>query len=140
MSKLTAEILKADIEELEAELANDPRHRRLAKLRDLLEEYELPLATVPLKGTVGVTPTAAEVSHKANPLTKEARIRKELANLMRSKGAPVTRNEALEHLKHKKLLGTEKRPMKRLGIYLSFAKRDGIFDNDGSGRWYLKTV
>jgi hypothetical protein len=46
----------------------------------------------------------------------------------------------LDYLKHKRLLGAESKPMKRLAIYLTKAKKAGIFDTDGSGNWYLKAV
>jgi hypothetical protein len=141
MSKLTAELLRADIEELEAELASDPRHRRLRKLRDLLEDYEhLGAPTIPIQvvGSVGATATAAEAAGKAYALTKAGKVRREIASLMRAKGSSVTRSEMLTHLQNKKLMGGEAKPMKRLSIYLNYARKDGLFETDGVGNWYFK--
>ena len=63
--------------------------------------------------------------------------RAEKSTLMRAKGSSVSRDEMLAHLTDKGLLGGESKPMKRLAIYLTKAKKDKIFCSDGSGNWYL---
>ena len=133
MSKLTAEMLRSEIADLEAELSNG--ERKLTRLRDLLSVYEP--VELPVTGVVGASTTAEEAANKPNPTTKEARVRAEIIKFMRAKGSSVTRHEMLTHLVEKGLLGSESKPMRRLAIYLTKAKQDEIFRSDGSGNWFL---
>jgi hypothetical protein len=124
-------VLKAEIAELEAELRADPRHRKLARLRETLAEYEPPNASK--QPSLLLTPSETIISGMMNG-TKEAKIKAELTAIFKAKG-PQHRTLLLEHLKQKGLMGHEKDPLASLAAYLSGWKDSFAFD--GKGIWGL---
>jgi hypothetical protein len=123
--------LKAEIAELEDELRRDPRHRKLARLRETLAEYDpaskginVQLAT----GSLGIATGPATLQ------TKGDRIKAEIMTLLQQRGA-LHRKEILNHLEAVGLMGNEKDPMASLAAYFS-GWRD-IFKPDGAGNWSL---
>jgi hypothetical protein len=124
--------LKAEIAEIEAELRADPRHRKLAKLRETLAIYE----PVPTTQQAPHQLTAAGlVVGNGLARTKEDRIRAELTAFFKKDG-PQHRSIILEHLKQKDMMGHEKDPMASLAAYLSGWK--DVFGFDGKGTWGLR--
>ena len=124
--------LKAEITQLENELHGDPRYRKLARLREILAEYEpankdfhVQLAT----GSFGIV--TAPAASKGN------KIKAEITALLQQRGTSH-RKEILGHLKDIGLMGKEKDPMGSLAAYLS--GWNDIFDPDGGGNWSLKGV
>ena len=124
--------LKAEISELQDELRNDPRHRKLVRLRAALAEYESPntvLQPEPIKSLESSgTPTVTFE-------TKGDKIKAEITALLQQRGT-VHRKEILNHLIAFGLMGHEKDPMASLAAYFS-GWRD-IFEPDGAGNWSLK--
>jgi hypothetical protein len=140
MTATFIESLKAEIAEIEAALRADPRHRKLAKLRETLAEYEpLPPAekTQPPSFRLPGPPPDSFAQAVGNGLarTKEERIKAELTGLF-TKDGPQHRSIILEHLKQKALMGHEKDPMASLAAYLSGWK--DVFGFDGKGTWGLR--
>lgn len=123
--------LKAEITEIEAALRADPRHRKLAKLRETLAEYEPAKAAA--QPNLLLTPAATIIGNITGG-TKETRIKAELTNVFKAKG-PQHRTVLLEHLKLKGLMGHEKDPLASLAAYLSGWKDTFAFD--GKGTWGL---
>jgi hypothetical protein len=117
-------LLRAELMNLQNELENDPRFRRMRAIEDFLAKYE---------GDVRSQTTKSP----AYPTTKAAKIRLEIKSLMETIG-PVTRGEILEHLRGKELIRNEVRPLKTVGTYLN--KNRDIFTTDGRGNWHLKVV
>jgi len=126
--------LKAEITELEAELRDDPRQRKLARLRAALAEYEpagAPHQAQLAAGSFDVSATIATLR------TKGDKVQAEITALLRQRGA-VHRREILNHLTTVGLMGHEKDPMASLAAYLS--NWNNIFAPDGGGNWSLKPV
>jgi hypothetical protein len=125
--------LKAEIEQLEAEIRSDPRHRKLQRLRETLAEYE-PRGTVhqdqpnPVNGSPAVGAGALR-------RTKEDRMKAALTQLLKEEG-PQHRKVLLEHLQRVGLMGNEKNPMANFAAYLSNWK--DLFEPDGRGVWRLR--
>ena len=137
MSNLVA-ALRAELNELQAELQRDPRYKRLQKIRELLALYE-PNAAAPLSPPPMAPSSASHHSVEPNrPLegltTKRAKVLAEIRSLLKSNGR-MHRAKILEHLVAKGLMGKETKPLQALAIYLSEA---GQFVNDGEGNWSLK--
>jgi hypothetical protein len=137
--------LKAEITELEAELHNDPRQRKLARLRAALAEYDPPamisgngsLAASGGNGSSTSLSASGALGASATLRTKEDKVKAEIAALLQQRGA-VHRKEILRHLIAVGLMGHEKTPMSSLAAYLSYSKN--IFDRDGGGNWSLKPI
>jgi hypothetical protein len=130
--------LKAEIAELEAEIRNDPRHRKLQRLREALTEYEPGSKLHQAAGVVASTSSPVDFPAKlerAIARTKEEKIRAELTRVFKERG-PQHRSDLLDHLTAIGLMGHEKDPMANLAAYLSNWK--DIFDFDGKGRWGLR--
>jgi hypothetical protein len=126
--------LKAEIAELEDELRNDARHRKLARLRETLAEYEPGghQAQLALNGgafSMSISPATLKLR------TKGGRVKAEIVTLLRQHGA-VHRKGILSHLTATGLMGHEKDPMASLAAYFS-GWRD-TFEADGRGTWSLK--
>ena len=115
--------LRSELESLEAELAADPRYRKAQKIRELLAMYaEQPLTEIPSSPTP--QPTKAE------------NIRSAIAEIMRTNGGMVHRQEILDHLIGLKIMGHESNPMGSLAAYLSEMK--DMFVSHGGGKWGLR--
>jgi len=134
--------LKAEITELEAELRDDPRQRKLARLRAALAEYE-PVAMTLASGSssggggsFGLSASGGSSSFVASTTmrTKGDKIKAEITALLQQRAA-VHRKEILSHLTTVGLMGHEKDPMASLAAYFS-GWRD-IFGPDGRGNWSL---
>jgi HAMP domain-containing protein len=125
--------LKAEIAQLEAEIRNDPRHRKLQRLRETLAEYE-PRGTMHQDQPIPVNGSPADVAG-AIARTKESRIKAVLIQRLKEHG-PQHRKVLLEHLQRVGLMGNEKDPMAYFAAYLS-NWRD-IFEPDGKGVWRLR--
>jgi len=117
--------LKAEITQLEDELYNDLRYRKLTRLRAALAEYEP--ANRDLQAQT-ITPPNLILQ------TKGDRIKAAITALLQQRGT-VHRKEILSHLIAQGLLGHEKDPMASLAAYFS-SWRD-IFEPDGAGNWSL---
>lgn len=126
--------LKAEIAALDAEIRADPRHRKLQRLRDTLDEYEPQRAPEVHQGIVGLGGNGSLVAN-ATVLTKEERVRAEVTRLCQQHGT-LHRKDILKHLMTAGLMGTEKDPLQALAIYLSNWKDE--FDFDGNGNWSLR--
>lgn len=136
MSANFVSALKAEIAELEDELRNDPRHRKLARLREMLAEYEPNdhQAKLALNGDAfGISPSPATLTLR----TKGDKVKAEITALLQQRGT-VHRKEILRHLIATGLMGHEKTPMASLAAYLS--NWNNFFDPDGGGNWSLKPV
>jgi hypothetical protein len=125
--------LKAEIEQLEAEIRDDPRHRKLQRLRETLAEYE-PRGMVHQDQPIPVNGSAAVVAG-ALGRTKESRMKAALTQLLKDHG-PQHRKVLLEHLQRQGLMANEKNPMANFAAYLSNWK--DIFEPDGKGVWRLR--
>lgn len=126
--------LKAEIAQLEDELRSDPRHRKLARLRETLAEYERDDHQAPLalnSGVFSISPSSATLKLR----TKGDKVKAEITALLRQRGA-VHRKTILSHLTAAGLMGYEKDPMASLAAYFS-GWRD-TFEADGRGNWSLK--
>jgi hypothetical protein len=121
--------LKTEIAQLEDELRSDPRHRKLARLRETLAEYE-PAAMIASSNSL----LRISISD-APPRTKADKVKAEITALLQQRGT-AHRKEILNRLTAVGLMGHEKDPMASLAAYFS-GWRD-IFDADGSGNWSLK--
>lgn len=118
MSFVTA--LKLELQQIEADLHNDPRFRRAQRIRELLADYE---GKADLRAVIsGPTPGKFE------------RIRVELNRLMKD-GGYIHRKALLDHLLALGLMGTEKNPMASLAHYLTTS---GHYKNNNNGSWALK--
>ena len=116
--------LRSELESLEAELAADLRYGKAQKIRELLAMYvEQPLAPIP--------------SPPAPQPTKAENIRSAIAEIMRTKGGVVHRQEILDHLITLKIMGHESKPMTSLAAYLTEMK--DTFVSHGGGQWGLRS-
>lgn len=120
--------LKAEIAQLEDELRDDPRQRKLMRLREALAEYE------PAKRFVLTTEGMIRGSGPP-PASKGNKIKAEITALLQQHGH-VHRKEILRHLIDAGLMGHEKNAMGSLAAYGS--SWNNIFAFDGTGNWSLK--
>jgi hypothetical protein len=125
--------LKVEIAQLEDELRSDPRHRKLARLRETLAEYEPESRDYQAKLGSSIGPLSA--GSFAPLRTKGDKVKAEITAFLRQRGT-VHRKEILNHLTAVGLLGHEKNPMVNLASYLSEWK--DIFAFDGRGNYSLK--
>lgn len=134
MNQLIAS-LRQELACLEADLQADPRYRKIAGIRALLDEYgdnEPPRAPTP---TVQVNDeTSRRRDREPMTGTKKARVREIIRAVLVSRKS-AHRGELLKELIDRGIMGTtEKNPMFSLAAYLSEFKE---FRNDGLGRWSL---
>lgn len=128
--------LKAEITELEAELRDDPRQRKLATLRAALAEYEpankdLQAHPVTPLGASTIWPPTITLQTKGDKIKAEI-----TAFLQQRGGRAVHRKEILSHLISIGLMGREKTPIASLAAYLT--GWNDTFGPDGRGNWVLK--
>jgi hypothetical protein len=117
--------LRAELQELEAQLANDPRYRRAQKIRDLLIDYE------------SQPPQHRELKEELIVLSegsKESKIKRAITALLRE-NRTLHRTVILQFLIDRHLMGTEKDPLRALAAYLSNWK--DTFVSDGAGNFSL---
>ena len=128
MSGLVA-ALHQELQTLEAELAADPRYRKLAKIRELLAIYDVPKPTQLPHRNEPMAPVSTE------PATKSDRVRVETRAFIERSGGVAHRQEILGHLLQLGLMGKERSPMASLAAYLSEMKE---FMSAGGGRWTIR--
>jgi hypothetical protein len=120
--------LRRELETLEAELANDPRYRKIARIRSLLTEYAAP------------TSRSADVAQTKRTRTtstssKKIRIHDALMSFLAAHPG-AHRSDILAEMKGKGLMGDEKDPMASLAAYISDFRDE--LENVGQGRWSLR--
>lgn len=129
-------LLLLEQSQLEAEIRNDPRLLKLAKVKEMLALYGYKAA--PVVSVESDEHSAAEVS-KVEPDTekgsKAAKVRAEVRALLSAQGN-AHRAFILERLKSTGLMGMEKDPMASLAAYLSSWKDE--FAPDGRGNFTLR--
>jgi hypothetical protein len=125
--------LERELRRLEAELAQDPRYRRVGRIRELLSDYrtdESPTLAPTIRARTAI-PGAQEPS-------KATLIRTSVRQHLQEKAAPVHRGEILEHLTARGFMEGQKNPMASLAAYLSEWRDE--FEPDGRGNWALKSA
>jgi hypothetical protein len=120
--------LRRELAALKAELENDPRHRKIARIRSLLAEYEASTPTEPDLSAHRPTRTASLNS-------KKRRVHDGIVTFLAAHPG-VHRSELLADLKHRGLMGDEKDPMASLAAYLSDFRSE--LQNVGQGHWSLR--
>jgi len=129
--KLFIDAIRQELGQLEAEVRADPRHAKIAKLKELLAVYADRASL--LHGGVG-QPAHGGNGGRTRHESKTERIRREIVKLLSERGT-VHRKEILRHLTETGLMGDIKNPMHRLAIYLSGARE--LFTSDGVGNFSL---
>ncbi|MCX7318902.1 MAG: hypothetical protein NT113_05180 [Hyphomicrobiales bacterium] len=144
--------LKTELAQLESELRQDPRWRKIERIRALLQDYE---DAQPSSGIVDMFADVAPatpvkhphfstfnngvrdsfVKHTQRHLPKVEKVKIEIRTLLKEKGV-AHRKDILERLKERGVMGYEKDPMASLAAYLSGFKDDFVFD--GNGNYSLK--
>lgn len=127
------DMLNQELASLEAELRDDPRYRKIERIRALLSEYS--------SGTDENANIRRNPVHWANirkprteqPNSKGVRVRETIRSILLEKGA-VHRTDLLNALLAKGIMGNEKAPMASLAAYLSDFKE---FTSVGGGQWAL---
>jgi hypothetical protein len=119
--------LKRELVTLETELEDDPRYRKIARIRALLAEY---------------SPPPAAVAHIArtrsiSPDSKKTRIHDAIVSFLAAQPG-AHRRDLLADLLHKGLLSDVKDPMASLAAYLSDFRNE--LQNLGQGHWSLKEL
>jgi hypothetical protein len=158
-------VLKAELAQLETELRQDPRWRKIERIRALLQDYEQP-TPAPRAGAdmfdnalqsnlpaahpetwadaLARTPASVSPDHfiprafmnsTVRHLPKVERVRTEIRDLLKRKQI-AHRKEILHRLIEAGVMGYEKDPMASLAAYLSGFKDDFVFD--GNGNYSLK--
>lgn len=124
------EVLKAEIAGLEKDIRDnpDPRHRKLARLRDTLAEYE-PRKNEPPAKALGQPRIRILLPHSA--LSKSSRMLIQIEKLL-SENERVHRKDILAHLIKAGIMGKEKNPLQALAIFLSAHKDKFAFDGAGN--------
>lgn len=122
--------LKREMTALETDLENDPRYRKIARIRSLLAEYT---AAAPPHGAVNaLTPRPTRT---AQPNSKRNRVHDGIMKFL-AEHPGAHRRELLSDLVQKGLMGDEKDPMASLAAYLSDFRSE--LQNNGQGHWSLK--
>jgi len=120
--------LRRELAALEAELENDPRYRKIARIRSLLTEY-----SIPTTANANVSPIRR--TRVASPSSKKVRIHDAIMAFLQ--GHPgAHRSEILSELTSSGLMGDEKDPMASLAAYLSDFRSELL--GLGQGRWSLR--
>ena len=123
------EVLSGELATLEAELENDPRYRKIARIRSLLAEYRMASPTE----STNVSPNRA--TRTASPNSKKNRVHDAIMNFLAGHHG-AHRRELLADLVHRGIMGDEKDPMASLAAYLSDFRSE--LKNLGQGHWSLK--
>jgi hypothetical protein len=137
ISRLMSEIdivnaLRREMAVLETDLENDPRYRKIARIRSLLAEYT---ATATPHGAVNaLTPRPTRT---AQPNSKRNRVHDGIMNFLAANPG-AHRRDILATLIHDGLLGDVKDPMASLAAYLSDFRSE--LQNLGQGHWSLKEL
>jgi hypothetical protein len=124
MSELVT-ALRQELNALEAELMADPRHRKVAKIRELLAMYEAPAS---LAGAPAAPPIEPEGESKIG------RVRAETTAFIERSGGIAHRQDILVELLRLGIMGKERSPMASLAAYLSEMPE---FSSVGAGRWKI---
>jgi hypothetical protein len=125
--------LKRELVGLESDLENDPRYRKIARIRSLLAEYSAKDAEPPeLADKVAIT-LRKRISPHGD--TKRARIHK-IIQAKLANGEQVHRKRLLEALQSNDLLVGDVNPMASLAAYLSSFPD---FSSTGEGFWELSS-
>ena len=119
--------LKRELVTLERELEDDPRYRKIARIRALLAEYSPPPPAV----------THIARTRSTSPDSKKTRIHDAIVNFLAAHPG-AHRRDILSDLLQKGLMGEVKDPMASLAAYLSDFR--GELDNLGQGLWALKEL
>jgi hypothetical protein len=82
-------------------------------------------------------PTPTVMAPKPRSGSKQAQIRECVSSLIRTLGGWANREDILNTLKEKGIMGHEAKPMQSLASYLSVGKSEGWLDSDGKGNWKL---
>lgn len=125
------ETLRRELAALERELEADPRHRKIARIKALLAEYDSPTPVM----TMQVGNVSIPIRKRPPPEgdTKRARIHRVVgSNLL--DGERVHRRDLLTALQADGLLVDDKDPMGALAAYLSSFPD---FQSAGGGFWEL---
>jgi hypothetical protein len=122
------DVLSGELAALEAELENDPRYRKIARIRSLLDEYKRVVPTISLN--------ASPIRSRTPPInSKKNRVHDAIMSFLAAH--PGThRSELLSDLTDRGLMGDEKNPMASLAAYLSDFRSE--LKNLGQGHWSLK--
>ena len=121
--------------ELERQLREDPRQKKIEKINALLAEYK-DIAN----GESKPQSTAAISAAQLNVVPKESKekvVKAAIIAFLHEKG-PQHRTVILDELKRRGLMGHETDPLASLAIYLSRWK-DELASGGGNGIWHLKT-
>jgi hypothetical protein len=141
MSEIT-EVLQRELQRLEAELAQDVRYRRIVRIRELLLDYqgEAQRAEQDRSRQHSPSPSPPPSGGHFGEASKADLIKAYIKEYLEAKGRPVHRNELLEQLMAKNLMGHEKRPMASLAAYLSDFRSELGIEPDGKGHWRFKRI
>jgi hypothetical protein len=123
--------LRREMSALETDLENDPRYRKIARIRSLLAEYTAASSHEPVNAMTS-RPTRA-----ANPNSKRTRVHDGIVNFLTANPG-AHRRDILSALVHEGLLVDVKDPMASLAAYLSDFRSE--LQNLGQGRWSLKEL
>jgi hypothetical protein len=121
--------LRREMSALETDLENDPRYRKIARIRSLLAEYTAATSHGPVN-TLPSRPTRT-----AQPNSKKSRVHDGIMNFLAANPG-AHRRDILSALVHEGLLVDVKDPMASLAAYLSDFRSE--LQNLGQGRWSLK--
>lgn len=131
--------LRAELAQLQASLAADPRMVKIQKIKDLLSIYEAPTAAsvqaaTPFKPIEPAPPNPLDrVRNRVRAESKATKVKEAVIALLAPRGK-VHRTEILGSLQAAGLMGGEKNPMAQLAAYLS---EWAEFEGDGQGNWSL---
>ncbi len=133
MTDLTV-ALRSELESLEAELAADPRYRKLEKIRELLAIYNS-ASRLESQHVVAVS-IPAPMSASIESTTKADRVRTETMEFIERSGGVAHRRDILDHLIQAGIMGKERSPIASFAAYLSEMNE---FMSAGGGKWRLRT-
>jgi hypothetical protein len=141
MSEIT-EVLQRELQRLETELAQDVRYRRIVRIRELLQDYQGEIQRVEQDRSRQHSPRSSAPSREGHfgEVSKADSIKASIKDYLEAKGRPVHRNELLEHLMAKNLMGHEKSPIASLAAYLSDFRDELGIEPDGKGHWRFKRI
>ena len=126
--------IRRELDGLEAELRADPRHEKIRHLRELLALYE---AAGHAQKITPEPKRAFRPKPTAGAATKAAAMLQAITELLQAR-VQVHRQNILEHLQERGIMGGEKRPMGHLAAFLS-DHRD-LFMPDGKGNFRLRSA
>jgi hypothetical protein len=123
------EALRREMSALETDLENDPRYRKIARIRSLLAEYTAASSHAP------VNVMMSRPARAAQPNSKKSRVHDGIINFLAANPG-AHRRDILSAIVHEGLLVDVKDPMASLAAYLSDFRSE--LQNLGQGRWSLK--